>query len=86
MKTIYVVLGSSGEYSDRMEWLIKAYNSEEAAQEHVTAADTRFREWEATKPEHLYKIPPNWMGNLDPNCFSDYAGNHYWYTKTELEE
>jgi len=35
---IYVVMGTTGEYSDRSEWLVIAYFDEEKAKQHVTLA------------------------------------------------
>ncbi len=33
MKTIYIVCGTSGEYSDRTDWVVKAFASEARAKE-----------------------------------------------------
>lgn len=35
---IYVVMGTTGEYSDRSEWPVIAYFDEEKAKQHVTLA------------------------------------------------
>lgn len=44
MKTIYVVRGYSGSYSDYTTWDVKAYASEKLAEEHVENATRRARE------------------------------------------
>jgi len=38
MTTIYVVMRTTGEYSDRTEWPVMAYRDEKAAQAHVEKA------------------------------------------------
>jgi hypothetical protein len=37
MKKIYVVFGSTGEWSDKTDWLVKAFKDEEKARDLVTA-------------------------------------------------
>lgn len=37
-RTIYVVQGSTGEYSGYREWFVCAYHSQEAAEKHVQLA------------------------------------------------
>lgn len=41
---IYVVMGTSGEYSDRTEWPIVAYMSEERAKQKVLELDEKERQ------------------------------------------
>lgn len=40
---IYVVIGSTGEYSDRMEWVACAFHDEEKAKQVVTEWDAQAR-------------------------------------------
>ena len=50
MKSIFVVMGQTGEYSDRMEWAVAAYQNKEDAAAHESAAKMRATElldWEA---------------------------------------
>lgn len=44
MHTVYVVMGTTGEYSDRDEWAVCAYTSEDSAKTHVERATARARE------------------------------------------
>jgi hypothetical protein len=44
---IYIVQGTSGEYSDRTEWVVCAWSNEEVAKDHITALTSRFRELKA---------------------------------------
>lgn len=48
MANIYIVFGSRGDYvEDVFEWMIKAYRSEDAAQEHVAKAVADEQKWAA---------------------------------------
>ena len=38
MRKVYVVIGEQGEYSDRSEWCVAAWETEEQAKAHVLAA------------------------------------------------
>lgn len=42
--TLYIVVGTIGEYSDRREWMVAAYEDEELARRHVELASARGRE------------------------------------------
>jgi hypothetical protein len=35
MDTIHLVCGTTGEYSDRYEWIVAAFSTEEAAQKYI---------------------------------------------------
>ena len=87
MKTIYVVEGSTGEYSDRSEWPVRAFTSEEKAKKFVEAlaawcdkngcGENRGDSyWEARDKGHP----------LDPSFNSDYTGTRYTYYSVELDE
>ena len=41
MKTLYVVMGVTGEYSDRSDWPVQAYRTEHEAQERIKALDAK---------------------------------------------
>jgi hypothetical protein len=84
MKTIYVVEGSTGEYSDHSEWLVKAFTSEDAAKDFVVKADAIARELQSSRQSHL----DYWKEKhpMDDKYMSDYTGTHYTYHSVELEE
>ena len=44
MKTLYLVIGSSGEYSDRLEWPVAVYETEEMARAAAEGAERCSRE------------------------------------------
>lgn len=47
MRTLYVVRGSTGEYSDRSEWNVRAFLTLAKAQQHVVLATARANELRA---------------------------------------
>ena len=58
---VYVVMGTSGDYSDRREWVVCAYTDEALAKQHVELAQARSREtWAA------WEDAGGWGCDLDP--------------------
>lgn len=47
---IHIIHGSTGEWSDRVEWTIEAWRSEAAAKDRVVALTQRARELAAEEP------------------------------------
>lgn len=74
--SIFVVMGTCGEYSDRNEWAVMAYFSEAKAQEHVVNADRRAKELYATH-ESRWQIAGG-ANQFDPNMQTDYTGTSYF--------
>lgn len=71
---IYIVYGSTGEYSDRNEWPVAAYADEALAQCHVAAATRWYQENDCfEKREGAWGCNP-----FDPAMSIDYTGTH-WY-------
>lgn len=82
MKKIYIVEGSTGEYSDHTEWIVCAYEKENDAQTHVVDASAMARELIA-EYETPYDIP-NGANPFDPKMRVDYTGVNYCVIETEL--
>lgn len=93
---IYVVTGMCGEYSDRSEWVVIAYPTEELAQQHVVLATEKAQavmqecndvrdSWDGDTYEKLNKIRarPN---PYDLNTLSDYYDTKYYYTIIDLND
>jgi hypothetical protein len=85
-KFIYVVVGSTGEYSDREEWMEGAYRKEENAQNRIIELDNLMRVYgyctykdnsleyeERDKLIRLMKENPNG----DSEFCMDYTGTRY---------
>jgi hypothetical protein len=95
--TIYVVEGSTGEYSDRNDWPVRAFRTEEAAKAEVTRLSELARVYEQKKDE----TPDFWdiqydtakhaafkaaIGIDDPHFSMDYTGTRYAFYAVELED
>ena len=88
-RTIYVVVGSAGEYSDRNEWLVRAFDDEEAAKAFVLRASDKARELYAERQVQWYeKGNMDWrpISEYDPCVQLSYSGTLYYYGAVPLEE
>ena len=80
-KQIFVVYGSTGEYSDHREWYVAAYFSETNAKNHVLQATARANELIAQHGE--YNIPDG-ANEHDAQMQADYTGTRYTYATVPL--
>lgn len=93
MKTIYVVQGTTGEYSGRSEWSVCAYTDLEMARAHVTLADDWARaDHVRRQPSKRDKYgmyfdhgdgPPN---PYDPSYRADYTGTYYYLAEVDVRD
>jgi hypothetical protein len=87
--TIYIVMGKTGEYSDRSEWPVVAYPSYSEAQNHVLLATEQARLIES-KREHQYDYISDDEDNndeknpYDPKMKIDYNGTRYYVMEVDL--
>ncbi len=89
---IYIVEGRTGEYSDHREWPVKAFVSEEKAQEFVEKVSEEYRKirdsYGGGGDRFWYS---RWLRDgeqnpLDPDMQTDYTGTTYSYYSVELDE
>lgn len=89
MKKIYVVGGTSGEYSDRTEWLVDAWETRQAAEARVVelktllqklGITTYFDEWSDEGKALIAK-----MRKEDPAFQYDYTGTDYYVSECDLK-
>lgn len=73
---IYVVTGTTGEWSDRDEWPVAAYLSEERAREHAEKADHKAKELFVVWGENRWDMPDG-ANPFDPHMSMDYTGTDY---------
>lgn len=82
MDRVWIVMGSTGEYSDRTEWPVIAVTSEAAAKERITELEVKMQqmpqEWREERWEHEDKIKAH-MASLDASFLMDYTGTHYFF-------
>ena len=80
---IYIVHGTTGEYSDRTEWIVCAYPSKVDAQAHVMCAQRH-----CPPEKEAYRSYVDGGERLknpyDPHFRMDYTGTYYYLTETEL--
>jgi len=84
MSTIYVVQGTTGEYSDRKDWLVKAFSSQTKALDLCHRAQLRAFEIKKSR-ESPYSAPKN-SNEFDPGMYMDYTGTEYTVLPVELDE
>lgn len=84
--TLWIVYGSSGEYSDRPEWNVAVVESEACAQAMVTMLSQQYRSiprsWMNSRWEHEDEMRA--IMTLDPQFEGDYTGTIYYYGSAPL--
>lgn len=94
--TVYVIMGSTGEYSDRREWAVVYFKEEAGAQSLVEllTAEAQRVEREIEKDSYSYydhKYSDHWpqwwidrfCSKYDPNFIRDYTGTKYYIINVE---
>jgi hypothetical protein len=86
-RTIYIVCGRTGEYSDRNEWLTRAFTTEEDAKDYV-AFLTRKRQELGPAGSDVADIDAleNAMRAFDPEYSEDYTGTSWFVSPVTLAE
>ena len=82
MKTVYIVQATTGEFSDRMEWLVAAYFDIQQAKKHAELASIRAEELMANH-DNFYDILGE-SNQYDPEMSVDYNGVHYYVTELKI--
>jgi hypothetical protein len=97
---VYVVMGQTGEYSDRTEWPVVAYHDEARAKEHATNAGRRAmtlisehadnaahwdcRACDEAEERNYYAKCWHALNEYDPQMISDYNGARYRVFSVEV--
>ena len=81
---IWIVEGTTGEYSDRSDWVVCAYQSEQKAEEHVRNAMLRAKEIQSTRPSR-YDVVKG-INEFDPKMQMDYTGTEYYTVECDLRD
>lgn len=95
MTKVYVVQGSTGEYSDRDEWCVRGYYDEDKAKAAVvslsewaanlfTATKILGNEYDDGYEEWKRTTYPE-IFELDQHFKQDYTGTYYSYSTIEVE-
>ena len=54
---VYIVIGTTGAYSDRTEWYVACYSTKEQAEDHADRATEWAKKWKEEEKE-IRKSPP----------------------------
>ncbi len=84
-QTLYVVMGTTGEYSDRSEWPVRAFIDETAAETLAVLATARAKEIEDTKGNRYSSIPDG-ANEHDQQMQMDYTGTKYYIMTVPLDD
>jgi hypothetical protein len=86
MAKCYIVVGMTGEYSDRSEWPVVVLDNEQAAKEYVAALDVQLQkipqEYKDERWEHEDEMQA--IMSLDPSFYMDYTGTGYHIRECEI--
>ena len=83
MSKVYVVFGTTGEYSDYVEWPVCAFADEALAIRMVELCDG---EWRRIKASPEYNDGIYVTNKYDPDMQTDYTGTRYNYYELELRD
>jgi len=90
MNKIFIIQGNTGEYSDRCDWMVKAYFSQERAQKHMEILNNKLKELKL-----LEGFEGDWkqrddnskiMKQFDEQFMCDYTGSYYMLITVDLED
>jgi len=81
---IWIVEGTTGEYSDRDDWVVCAYTSQEKAENHASKAMRRAKEIQKDRLTR-YSAPKS-SNEFDPKMRMDYTGTEYYVIECELKD
>lgn len=86
MRKIYIVEGNTGEYSDRTNWMVKAFLKQESAERFRDKLDNKLKElnFDNLNYDESGKASEE-MRELDPE-FKDYGSSHYVLLTVDLCE
>ena len=85
--TIYIVTGSTGEWSDRTKWLVKGWWSKEKAIQHVKDLEELYKTSSPLGDRYQRKNTlETIMKTLDPSFQEDYTGTHWYVQEVEVED
>ena len=91
--SLFIVIGTTGEYSDRSEWIVAAYWDQEKALEHAARARRRTAEIAASFGSNYLDLlkardasDPGTKNIWDPNWSRDYTGTDYTVAEVPLFE
>ena len=79
---IWIVEGTTGEYSGHRYWVVCAYKSKQKAEDHVRNAMLRAKEIENSRESRYHAAEG--INEFDPKMQMDYTGTEYYTIGCEL--
>ena len=83
MSKVFIVMGTTGEYSDRSDWPVVAYTDGLKAQQHVEDATKAAKAIEVTREN---RFDTEEVNEYDANMRMDYTGTDYFLYEVELND
>jgi hypothetical protein len=81
---IYIVEGSTGEYADRRDWLVKGYFDRTKAEQHAIDAENWLKGYGIDNwCKNFGRIPVT--NPYDPCMDVDYTGTMYYVVEVEVD-
>lgn len=86
MSKVFVVTGSTGEYSDRSEWNVVAVNSREVAERYVLVLQRQYQSIPPDMKENRWDHEDDIKAimSLDPHFEQDYTGSRWYVSEVTL--
>jgi hypothetical protein len=79
---IYIVEGTTGDYSDRTDWVVCAFRSKKKAEDLAHKAMRRAKEIQISRPSR-YDAPKG-ENEFDAKMQMDYTGTEYYIVECDL--
>lgn len=79
-RKIFVVMGTTGEYSDRSEWPVAAVETEDEAKQYIAALERQYQNIPPSMKQDRWKNRDKVKAlmTLDPSFDEDYTGTSYF--------
>lgn len=78
---IYIVMGTTGEFSDRSEWLVAAYASKEMAERHALLC-AQWVEQNVNRTDSAKFYAKDHANPYDPNMRVDFYTGVDWFVQS----
>ena len=81
--TYYIVMGTTGEYSDRCEWTVRVFKDETEATDFIGSLEEVYRSFKSISSWREEDACLEAMTSLDPNFECDYTGTSWYYIEVD---
>lgn len=91
---VWIIMGTTGEYSDRSEWPVRGYINEATARTEVEAMSARAREVQDEFRQVKYDFSPEGKARMsqimqyigDDSFNADYTGTSYYLMEVDIAD